>query len=126
MTKRGIALLDRTGVSNPEVSEPRFHVEHCPVHPPPAPKATLLDELVDSGVDDLNWESLRQLRQRPRRRATDAGNGSTGPGDLDAHGLPGNSIGAAEHREPRLTVTDEALRVSGPKRPASTQQENGL
>jgi hypothetical protein len=63
MTKRGIALLDRTGISNPEVSESRFHVEHCPVHPTSPPKASLLDELVDARIDNLDGEGFGQLSQ---------------------------------------------------------------
>ena len=40
-----------------------FHVEHNPVHPTAPAKTTLLNELVNTRIDDLDWERLRQLGQ---------------------------------------------------------------
>jgi hypothetical protein len=63
MAKRGVALLYCAGIPDPEVPESRFHVEHCPVHPPPPAKAAFFNQLVDAWIDNLDREGLRQLGQ---------------------------------------------------------------
>ena len=67
--KAALRCLQRTGVAQPGIDEMRFHVEHTPVEPAPAPRARLLDELMDAGLDDLNGEGLRELAREPHRDA---------------------------------------------------------
>src|SRR5215469_15477370 len=46
--ERGIALLKRSGVSQPRVYELRFHVEHRPVEPAPAAVSAFLNQPVNT------------------------------------------------------------------------------
>ena len=61
--QRRVALLQRAVVPGPVIAKVWFHVEHKPVEPPSATFRTLIDELVDLGVDCLNWQDTRELEQ---------------------------------------------------------------
>jgi len=52
MPKRGITLLHRSGVANPQIGKTVFHVEHGPIHPPTPTKTAFLHELVNTGIDE--------------------------------------------------------------------------
>jgi hypothetical protein len=49
-----------------------FHVEHAPIQPPPPSVPTLLDQLMNAGIDDLNRESLSELGERLGGRPANA------------------------------------------------------
>jgi hypothetical protein len=38
-----------------------FHVEHCPIEPSTSPVTSLFDQLMNTRLDDLNWERSREL-----------------------------------------------------------------
>ena len=71
--QRGVALLQDARVALPAVDEGGFHVEHRPIEPAAAPGAAFLDEPMDAGLNDLNRERLRELRQRSHGNARDLG-----------------------------------------------------
>ena len=54
-----ISLSKSPCVPHPGISESRFHVEHCPVHPTPPPVATLLNEAMNTGLYHLYRKGLR-------------------------------------------------------------------
>src|SRR5207302_4953121 len=59
-----VALLQCAAVAHPQIDEPRFHVEHGPVHPSPSPVSPFLDEAMRAGLDYLDRKRLGQLRER--------------------------------------------------------------
>jgi hypothetical protein len=125
-----------------------FHVEHSPVHPAPPAVAPLLNELVDTGVNDLNWEYLGELSQGLCVCAADAGGGAVGAGYLDADGLAGKGapskrgtaglyelasngkrVGApspAEDNQPIPPIADQPLGISSAERSAAAQEKHRL
>ena len=126
----GIALLEWPGVRRPHLDEPMFHVERCPVHPPPTSMSAVLDELVDPGVDHLDRQRLGELGERPRELTLDLRNRGLASGHLDTQ-AQGNGRwfdrrGPAEYHQARLPVRNQPFRIAGAEGAAASQEKDGL
>src|SRR5438067_13246623 len=83
--ERRVALLQCATVAHPLIDEPRFHVEHAPVHPSSSPVSPFLHEAMRAWLDHLDRKRLGQLRQRFDGFPIDASRSLLVP-DLEADG----------------------------------------
>jgi len=125
-TQRGVALLQSAVVASPMQTKGWFHVEHQPVEPASPPFWTLINELVNLGIDCLDGKHAGELEQGQRIRTVDPGACASICADLDAGAFGRQVVRAAEYGELRLVVPDKPLGTARPERSAAAQQEYRL
>src|SRR5690349_1536533 len=117
-----VPLLERSVVPGPVNSKGWFHVEHEPVEPAATPLGTLINQLVDLGIDRLDRQHARQLQQRCRWLPIDPRARAPVCGDFNSGLLGRRIVGPPEYGEFRLLMTDEPLAAPGSERPSAPQQ----
>jgi len=106
-----------------------FHVERCPVDPASATKRTVLNQLMNTRIDDLHREGLGERSEGSGEFSLDLGDRRLPPGHLDAQRgwTAGSSVGSVRPNTTNLdsscVIRRSELRVRN-DRPG--QQEDGL
>jgi hypothetical protein len=103
-----------------------FHVEHCPIEPAPAAMTALFDELVNSRVNDLDWNRPRQISQRFDRQSVDTGFYARIAVEREAYSSFDRPCRAAEYGQALRRTADQLLRMPGAKRAPATEKKDSF